>query len=280
MMLDAHTTLSVFSAVVLAGLATTATPTSAASEEVTFRSNGYMLHGCLTPPRGSGPFPVIIYNHGSEKEPDRCGPQPLARNYVDYGYLFFSFERHGHGQSPGDYIMDQLRRIQKEDEHDPVRQGQRITALHESYNPDVIGAVAWLMERPEIDRTRVVMTGISHGGIQTLLTADSASDIRAFIAFAPGAIGWPRNQALRNRLELAVRNAKVPLFLAQAQNDYSIGPSEVLGPIVRAKGPPSQAKLYPPFGNTPQAGHGDFAAYGGVPIWRSDVFNFLDRVMK
>ncbi|MGC1582802.1 MAG: hypothetical protein WA766_15040, partial [Candidatus Acidiferrales bacterium] len=37
----------------------------------------------------------------------------------------------------------------------------------------------------------------------------------------PGAMSW-RNPALRERLERAVRNAKAPIFLAQAENDYSL----------------------------------------------------------
>ena len=88
------------------------------------------------------------------------------------------------------------------------------------------------------------------------------------------------NSAIQARLEQAVRNAKAPLFLAQAQNDFSLGPSEVLGPIIRAKGAPNDAKIYPPNGTTHEDGHGGFAVRGGIPIWSPDVFAFLDRVMK
>jgi hypothetical protein len=47
------------------------------------------------------------------------------------------------------------------------------------------------------------------------------------------------NPVLQKRLEQAVRNAKAPMFLAQARNDFSLGPSQVLGPIIRAKGAPT-----------------------------------------
>ena len=248
------------------------------SDDVAFHSNSYLLHGCITRPKGNGPFPVVIYNHGSEKYPDPSGPPALRRAYLERGYLFFSFHRHGHGRSPGEYIMDLLRTIDA-NESDLVLRGQRITALHESYNLDVIGAVEWLLKRPEVDRNRVVMTGISHGGIQTLLTAEKGFAIRAFIAFAPGAMA-SRNAALHSRMETAVRNATAPLFLAQARNDYSLWPIEFLGPIICGKGPPNQAKVYPQFGSTPQEGHGDFAARGGLRIWAPDVFAFLDDVMK
>ncbi len=262
------------------GLVTIAsTPASAASEEVKFQSDGHVLHGCITRPEGRGPFPVVIYNHGSDKNPSRCGPPDLAQAYAGRGYLFFSFHRHGHGQSPGDYIMDLQQRIIA-GVREPAARQQQIVALQESYNRDVVGAVAWLLGRAEVDRSRVAMTGVSFGGIQTLLTAEQGHGLRAFIAFAPGAMSW-RNTALQQRLVRAVRNAKAPLFLAQAQNDYDLGPSEVLGPIVRAKGAPNDAKVYPAFGTTHQEGHGTFAVRAAaIAVWSADVFTFLDKSLK
>jgi carboxymethylenebutenolidase len=246
-------------------------------EEITFASHGRTLYGCITRPAGAGPFPAVIYNHGSEKDPRRCGPPALAQAYVQRGYLFFAFQRHGHGQSAGDYIRDLDRQIGSS-RQDFAQRAQQKVQLHDVYNQDVVDAVAWLMRRPEVDRERVAMTGVSYGGIQTLLSAQKGLGVRAFIAFAPGAMSWS-NPALQQRLEQAVRNAKAPIYLAQAQNDYSLGPSEVLGPMIRAKGAPSSAKIYPAFGSTPQDGHGGFAVRGGVPIWSADVFAFLERAM-
>jgi hypothetical protein len=88
------------------------------------------------------------------------------------------------------------------------------------------------------------------------------------------------NPVLQKRLEQAVRNAKAPMFLAQARNDFSLGPSQVLGPIIRAKGAPNDAKIHPPNGTTHEQGHGGFAIRGGIPTWSPDVFAFLDRVMQ
>jgi len=252
---------------------------SAASEEFNFQAGNYTLYGCIVRPDGSGPFKTIIYNHGSEKFPGRCSPPDLARAYVEHGYLFFMFHRHGHGRSPGEYIIDAQRRIFAEP-RDLATKQQEVVALQDLYNLDVAAAVAWLLQRPEVDRNHVAMTGVSFGGIQTLLAAEKGLGLRAFVAFAPGAMSWS-NTAVRQRLERAVRNAKAPLFLAQAQNDFSLGPSQALGPLVRAKGPPSEAKVYPAFGSTPQEGHGAFAIRApGIAIWSQDVFMFLDRAME
>src|SRR2546428_427907 len=48
-------------------------PTSAASrtaalEVVTFPSGKRILHGVLYRPSGSGPFPAVLYNHGSARD--------------------------------------------------------------------------------------------------------------------------------------------------------------------------------------------------------------------
>jgi hypothetical protein len=91
-------------------------------------------------------------------------------------------------------------------------------------------------------------------------------------------MSW-KNEALQQRLMAAVRNVGAPIYLAQAQNDFSLGPSEVLGPMIRAKGGLNDAKVYPDFGTTPQEGHSGFAVGGGVTIWSPDVFAFLDHVL-
>ena len=54
----------------------------------------------------------------------------------------------------------------------------------------------------------------------------------------------------------------------------------MLGPIIRAKGAPNDAKVYPAFGTTHQQGHGGFAVRAGIPIWSADVFAFIDAVLS
>jgi dienelactone hydrolase len=248
------------------------------TEQISFQSEGYVLSGCIVRPDGEGRFPAIIYNHGSEKDPPPCGPPALVKEYTDAGLLFFAFQRRGHGSSAGPYIGDLKKEINHRLPIGPARQRQ-IVQLHEDYNRDVVNGVAYLLSRPDVDASRVVMTGVSFGGIQTLLSAEKGLGLRGFIAFAPGAQSW-HNPLLRQRLAQAVRRAKAPVFLTQAQNDYSTGPLQELGPLVQAKGRPNTAILYPPFGTTPQQGHGGFAVRGGVPVWRSDVLAFLDVVLK
>ena len=74
--------------------------------EVTIQAGEYQLHGCFWTPEGPGPYPVMIFNHGSEKDPAPCGPPDLGYFYQQKGFAFFTVQRHGHGASLGPYIMD------------------------------------------------------------------------------------------------------------------------------------------------------------------------------
>ena len=42
---------------------------AAQPEEVTFPSGKFMLRGFLYRPEGNGPFPAVLYNHGSQQNP-------------------------------------------------------------------------------------------------------------------------------------------------------------------------------------------------------------------
>jgi dienelactone hydrolase len=238
------------------------------------------LHGHLYVPgvntRGelesiSKKFPVMIYNHGSE--PDPKGVPHIAKLYVDHGFVFFAPDRHGQGLSKdaGPYIVD----LQK-----AAHDAEASVELHEQYNKDVIAAIKWIKEQPYTDTERIAMTGISYGGIQTLLTAEKDPGIRAYIPFAPAAMSWG-SVLLQKRMKEAVRNEKAPMFLIQAEGDYNLGPSETLGPILRRKGNERKwkNKIYPKFGCTNQEAHASFMMQcAGIAIWDQDVLKFLNNV--
>ena len=230
---------------------------------VSLPSSHGTLYGFLYVPDGKGPFPAVLWNHGSEKRP---GWQPeLASFYNAHGFVFFLPHRRGQGRSPGPYIMDEIR-----------SRGDRWAAVEaqQAANEDVVAAMNWLKTQPEVDANRIVVSGCSFGGIQTLLTAEKGLGARAFIAFAPAAQSWG-NGALDQMLEDAVKHAKAPVFILQAKNDYSTDPAAVLGKIVKAHG--GDAKIYPRFGNTPQEGHWGFATTSaGIALWSQDVLQFIE----
>ncbi|MDT5121100.1 MAG: carboxymethylenebutenolidase [Acidobacteriota bacterium] len=216
-------------------------------------------------------YPVMIYNHGSE--PDPKGVPHLAKLYLDHGFVFFAPDRHGQGLSKdaGPYIVDL--------QH-AAGSPQASADLHDLYNKDVIAAVKWIKEQPYTDVDHIAMTGISYGGIQTLLTAAKDPGIRAYLPFAPGAESW-NSPPIQKKLKDAVKDEKAPMFLIQAEGDYNLGPSQTLGPILRQKGNERKwkNKIYPKFGCTNQDAHARFAMNcDGIAIWDQDVLKFLNDV--
>ena len=119
------------------------------------------------------------------------------------------------------------------------------------------------------------MSGVSFGGIQTLLAAEKNLGVRAYVAFAPGAMSWRWVTGLDARLEEAAQRAHAPVLIVQAQNDFNLAPSQVLGPILERAGK-GRAVLFPAFGKTEQEGHGAFACRAeATAIWGPTVLAFF-----
>jgi hypothetical protein len=113
--------------------------------------------------------------------------------------------------------------------------------------------------------------GNSFGGIITVFAAERIPYC-AVVDAAGGAQTW--SPELSTRLAGSVRKAQAPIFFFQAENDYSLAPTEVLGRQMREAGKPSVVKLYPAFGVSAADGHS--FAWRGSNLWEADVFRFLD----
>jgi dipeptidyl aminopeptidase/acylaminoacyl peptidase len=122
---------------------------SARPEEITFPSGNLVLHGFIYKPFGKGPFPAILYNHGSELKP---GWKPaLGEFFSTRGYVFFVPHRRGHGRSPNDSFVDSLR-----------AQGEGgAIALHELHLEDQLAALAYLTQLTDVDSHRIAVAGCS-----------------------------------------------------------------------------------------------------------------------
>ena len=240
-------------------------------EEVVFPSDGRELHGFLWKPEGVGPFAVIVWNHGSEKLP---GSQPvLAKFYTAHSYVFFVPHRRGQGRSPGNSIQDLIAQAP------PGERGRRMVELQESEVDDVVAALDYLKAQPFVDSARIVISGCSYGGIQTLLAGERNLGVKALVPFAPGAMSWEQNAALQDRLVRAVDFAKAPVFLIQAENDYSVAPSRVLSQEAVKKKKDFQSKIYPAFGRSHQDGHWGFCS-SATDVWGNDVLAFIETQVK
>jgi dienelactone hydrolase len=236
-------------------------------ELVSFRSGELELEGFMWKPDGAGPFPAVLWNHGSEKLPGSV--DPVANFVVPRGYVFFVPHRRGQGRSPGPYIMDQLRTAGSE-----VQRSVMLVRLHEAQLEDQLAALAHLSAQPFVNRGRIAVIGFSFGGIQTMLAAERGPGYRVAVNCSGAAQVWRANSNMRDRLTAAARGSKIPVFFLQAQNDYDLTPNEVLAAEVKAAGRAVEAKVYPPHGSSTQDGH-DFCVLG-VATWGPDAPRFIE----
>ena len=119
--------------------------------EVTYRSGDVRVSGVLLRPRGRGPFPGIVLNHGYIEPAFYVTGQGLAREQ-DYlaraGFAVLHTDYRGHAAS------------------DPATAVQRETRL--GYTRDTVNAVLALEKEPYVDPDRMAMLGRSMGGGVTL----------------------------------------------------------------------------------------------------------------
>lgn len=229
------------------------------------------MRGFLYYPLGSGPFPVIVFNHGSEKTLSYI--DKLAVPFVQQGYAFFAPNRRGQGRSPGSYILDELDNLKG------AEWSQALVRLHELQLSDQLAGIAFLRTQPFLDTDRMGVFGFSFGGIQTMLASERHEfGYKAAVSCAGAAQSWNRSPDLQARLLKAARNAAMPIFFIQAQNDTSDAALQALSAEMRKAGKPYQAKVFPAFGNSTQDGH-NFCILG-AELWGPEVFSFFASVLK
>ena len=254
--------------------AATHAQTSPAPVEVTFSSGSLVLHGFLYKPEGQGPFPAVLWNHGSERRPGWL-PE-VSPLFLSHGYVFFIPHRRGHGRSPGEYVMDLLDRANQSG--GASARSRMLVELMEQHLQDQMVALAYLKGLPNVDPQRIAVAGCSFGGIQTVLMAEKGLGVRAAVDFAGAAQNWQHSQDLRARMTQAVQHSQMPVFFIQAKNDYDVSPSRDLAAAMEKSGKPHSLQIFPPFGKSNQDAH-EFCVHGGE-IWAPQVFPFLEQVLK
>jgi len=246
---------------------------------VTFRSGDLTLAGYIYKPTGGGPFPAVLWNHGSEPDPG-AGAQfdSVAAIFVPAGFVVFAPMRRGHSDSQGEYIRDA---IQNESSVRGPAAGMELGArlLETQQVDDQLAGLAYLKQQAFVDTTRLVVAGCSFGGIQTLFGAARHVGYRAAVAISPAALSWNNSPDLRERLQRAAAQIEIPTFVIQPAQDASLAPARVLGPILARRNASNQVKVYPPVGPEAQQKH----CFGGAPgmhIWGPDAVDFCKAALR
>jgi dienelactone hydrolase len=233
-----------------------------------YLSDGFTLPAFFVAPPGEGPFPAVVFHHGSGGLLDatRAGAEAL----LDMGYAVMLAVRRGHNGAPGVFWETRITAPWGSAEMGP----QLVDALEDECN-DALAALAWVKEQPVVDGDRVAMVGSSYGGVMVMLAARRHAPFRAGISFAGPSITWPDAPALQELLLDAMRTIDVPLFLIQAADDVHLTPTYALGGELARSGKVHEVRIYGTIGESPGDGHGVFNK--AVELWRPDVERFLSR---
>jgi dienelactone hydrolase len=251
-------------------------PSVFAADDVTFPSGNITLHGVVYRPEGKGPFPAVVYNHGSaEGMISKTGFDALGPVFASHGWVFFGPYRRGQGlsASAGPYIGDQIAAAEK---NGGISAGAEtmVRLLETDHLNDQLAALAWLRKQSFVQASRIAVAGTSFGGIETVLGAERG-DYCAAVDSAGAAQSWADAPAVQALMIASVRKARAPIFFFQAENDFDLAPSKVLSAAMKDAGKPYELKIYPPYGSTTRDGH-SFGYFGGT-VWADDVFRFLNQ---
>jgi carboxymethylenebutenolidase len=262
-------------------------PTAITSEIVVVPSGALRLKALLWLPENGGPFPAVLFNHGSgSSDAMHTGPfviteaaERLGPIFVKHGYAFLYLFRRGQGLSAdqGDFMPKLLQR-EKMANGEEARKGLQLRLLTTDHLNDVIAGLSFLKKLSHVDANRIAIAGHSFGGQLTLLAAERDSSVRAAVTLGAAAGSWEDWPELRERLLSAVRKTSAPLMLIHASNDYSTAPGNAMAAERKRMGKPQVLKIYPAIGKTSEEGHN--FVYSAVDRWETDVFKFLDANVR
>jgi alpha-beta hydrolase superfamily lysophospholipase len=135
-------------------------PPEGTAEEIDFTSaeDNVRIRGWFFGNAGSStPGPAVVLCHGIRTGRRECLPMALRFRALGYNVLCFDFR--AHGASDGQFIS---------------------VGLHETN--DVLGAVQYLKQRPEVDARRIGVVGFSMGAVASIRAAAQCGDIAVLVA--------------------------------------------------------------------------------------------------
>ena len=221
-------------------------------------------------PNGSGPFPLLIVNHGKEAGEPQLQARDrfifLATAFVKRGYAVMVPMRQGFAGSTGQYR-----------DH-----GCDMTANGYAQADDVRATVDYARTQDWIDAGRIIVAGQSYGGLATVaLGVTAVPGVRGLINFAGGlrddggGCDW-RRSLVAAFSEYGARN-RIPSLWLYGTNDSLFAPALVArmhDVFVKAGG---NAHLVT-FGPFKRDAHGMLASRDGEKVWWRETERFLLRL--
>lgn len=172
------------------------------------------LEVVLFKPEGNGPFPLVVFNHGSTgggTRPERFTRTSwnfsLAEFFLDRGWMIAFPQRRGRGRSDGLYDEGFAPVRANGYSCDPARSLPGADRALE----DIEAAVGALLRRPDVSRGAILMGGNSRGGILAVAYAGKHPEqILGVINFVGGWIGEGCGNADQINKTLFQRGGRYP----------------------------------------------------------------------
>src|SRR5882724_754795 len=271
----AGSSLTVAAVAVLVGVALSAGVQSAPTyAEVFYPSGGLRIQAYLYRPEGDGPFPAVIYNHGSRDGRERASsPFPhVGKMLTRAGYAVLVPERRGYGKSDGEIWRQEVGSDQS-----------RLIPRLQAETDDVLAGLDYLRGLSYVDTKRLAVMGWSFGGVVTMLAAARGAAFLAAVDQAGGALTWDGNRYMRSALIAAAEKSTTPTLFMVARNDRTTASVTTLADVFKKRDVPHRLVIYEPFtpsqGGRAAPGHALFSSQG-VSLWENDVIEFLGRYLR
>ena len=230
-------------------------------------------------PAGSGPFPLVVFNHGTpvsiaDARNTSLGYTPAAQWFAAQGYMVVVALRPGFGSSDGPYMEPGGPCGNRDYVHDG-----RETAAVEAAIAESAAAL------PDTDPKRIVVLGQSAGGFGAIALADDPPPgVVGVISFAGGRGGDDHEHICAGAARLVEAAAvfgkanRLPQLWLYAANDHFFPPpvAHALAQAYQgASGPHVEFVDLPPFDDD---GHKTFAR-ANPSVWAAPVSAFLSRLV-
>lgn len=242
---------------------------------------GVPMRAVLFRPKGEGPFPLALINHGSsedarERKRQRLAEFPYLSHWlVERGYAVLLPQRPGHGATGGSYIEGQ-----------GWCGGPDYVAAAQGTALSIAAAYRYMHEQDFIAASGTIVIGNSAGGWGGLAFAgDAPAGVAGVVNFVGGRGGRDQNRANNNcapdRLVEAAgalgAASKLPTLWLYAENDTFFGPelSRRMAEAFAAAGGRAEYHLLPPVRGD---GHALMSTEGDEASWAPVLAKFLTRL--
>lgn len=210
-------------------------------QEVTYSNTPYPLKGYLCRPAGSGPFPVVIFNHGGKGDIIGGDVKGVCKALAQAGYVGFSPLRRQEPSMPGQI-------------------------------EDIKAALEYVKKLEGVNSNKIGMIGFSRGGLMTFISGTKYPELKALVIMAAAPPPAGRNFEGASQIS-------APVLLLVAKNDTVHQGVDHVSNIKRIEGALKGANknvqliVYPPYGSD---GHKMFFEVGNY--WK-DVTTFLQKYL-